>query len=56
MNHRDFFRVLFDVNAISEKEELLPVVKGATLGYCFIHFATLFVFSAFPFAHFKIRI
>lgn len=33
MKNSNFFRIYFDVNAVSEKEELLPAVKGATLGY-----------------------
>ncbi|XP_031617991.1 pleckstrin homology domain-containing family G member 5-like isoform X2 [Contarinia nasturtii] len=33
VNHSNFFRIYFDVNAVSEKEEILPAVKGATLGH-----------------------
>ncbi|XP_055321220.1 pleckstrin homology domain-containing family G member 5 isoform X3 [Sitodiplosis mosellana] len=33
VNHSNFFRIYFDLNAVNEKEELLPAVKGATLGH-----------------------
>lgn len=47
MNHSHFFRIYFDVNAVNEKEELLPAVKGATLGYFDIHTLILTNFHLF---------
>lgn len=47
MNHSNFFRIYFDVNAVNEKEELLPAVKGATLGYRNIHALLLISFHMF---------
>lgn len=47
MNHSNFFRIYFDVNAVNEKEELLPAVKGATLGYRNIHALLLISFLMF---------
>lgn len=49
MNHSNFFRIYFDVNAVNEKEELLPAVKGASLGYYIIHALLLTSFSS-PFS------